>query len=64
MSLFYVPNLSVENVLPEEESQHAVKVLRLTVGDEIEIVDGVGGYYKASITNPHHKHCQFEVKET
>ena len=63
MTLFYVPNLTSGNVLPEEESQHAVKVLRLQVGDEIVIVDGVGGFYKAKITNPHPKHCGFEIIE-
>ena len=64
MSLFYVPLLSSGSVLPEEESQHAVKVLRLKVGDEIEVVDGVGGYYRARITHPHPKHCGFEIMET
>lgn len=63
MALFYVPDLAHGNVLPEEESQHAVKVLRLKVGDDIVIVDGVGGYYKAKITNPHPKHCGFEIVE-
>ena len=62
MALFYVPN-PTSNVLPEEESQHAVKVLRLQSGEQIEIVDGVGGFYKARITNPHPKHCGFEVVE-
>ncbi|MDD4971148.1 MAG: 16S rRNA (uracil(1498)-N(3))-methyltransferase [Paludibacter sp.] len=64
MSLFYVPSLSVSHVLPEEESQHAVKVLRLQVGEEITLVDGTGGFYKAKITNPHPKHCSFEITET
>lgn len=64
MALFYVPDLALGNVLPEEESQHAVKVLRLKVGDQVVIVDGVGGYYKAKITNPHPKHCGFEIVET
>ena len=64
MALFYVPNLASGNVLPEEESQHAVKVLRLQVGDAIVVVDGVGGFYNARITDPHHKHCGFEITET
>jgi len=64
MALFYVPNLASGNVLPEEESQHAVKVLRLQVGDAIVVVDGVGGFYNARITDPHHKHCGFEIIET
>ena len=63
MALFYVPTISL-NVLPEEESQHAVKVLRFQNGDKITIVDGVGGYYEARITNPHPKHCGFEIIET
>jgi 16S rRNA (uracil1498-N3)-methyltransferase len=64
MALFYVPNLIAGNVLPEEESQHAVKVLRLQAGDGITVVDGAGGFYKAIITNPHHKRCAFEITET
>ena len=64
MALFYVPNLSVGHVLPEEESQHAVKVLRMQVGDAISVVDGSGGFYDAVISNPHPKHCEFEIKKT
>lgn len=64
MSLFYVPNLSTASILPEEESLHAVKVLRLKTGDSIQIVDGKGGFYNAQITTPHHKHCAFEITET
>ena len=64
MHLFYVPNIATENILPEEESQHAVKVLRLKSGDEIVLVDGRGGWYRAEITNPHPKRCEFEIKET
>jgi 16S rRNA (uracil1498-N3)-methyltransferase len=64
MTLFYCPTLATVPVLSEEESQHAVKVLRLQSGDEIVVVDGVGGYHKARITNPHHKRCGFEILET
>ena len=64
MALFYVPNLASGNVLPEEESQHAVKVLRLQVGSGITVVDGIGGFYNAQITNPHPKHCGFEIVES
>lgn len=64
MALFHVPNFASGTVLPEEESQHAVKVLRLQIGSEINIVDGVGGFYIARITNPHPKHCGFEIIET
>lgn len=64
MAIFYVPNSALGNFLPEEESQHAVKVLRLQVGDTIDLVDGIGGFYKAKITNPHPKRCSFDIFET
>lgn len=64
MTLFYVPNLATEHVLPEEESLHAVKVLRLQAGDKLVVVDGVGGYHIAKITLPHPKRCAFELIES
>lgn len=64
MTLFYAPNLTSELILPEEESLHAVKVLRLKIGDPIIVVDGVGNYHKAIITDSHPKHCGFEIIET
>lgn len=64
MHLFYAPNIHSEHFLPEEESKHAVQVLRLQAGDEIVIVDGVGGWYDAVLAQPHPKRCAFEIKKT
>jgi len=36
--------------LDDDESRHVQKVLRLTVGTEIELFDGCGGLYSARIT--------------
>ena len=36
-------------LLSEEESHHIAKVLRLKVGDSIELLDGLGGMYHAVI---------------
>lgn len=63
MSIFYAPDARSTGVLPEEESQHAVRVLRLKAGDEIEIVDGKGNYFRAVLTNANHKQCGFEIRE-
>lgn len=63
MYLFYCPDIEKSPVLSEEESQHCVKVLRNTSGSEINITDGKGGIYVARITNPHPRHCEFEIKE-
>ncbi len=61
MYLFYAPNITVEPVLPEEESNHCVQVLRRTAGDEILVTDGVGQLYHCIITNPHRKHCEVRI---
>jgi 16S rRNA (uracil1498-N3)-methyltransferase len=63
MTIFYAPDLMQKNILPEEESAHAVKVLRLKSGDEIYIVDGKGGFFRSRITMPHQKKCEFEIIE-
>lgn len=61
--LFYVPNIDQSNFLPEEESHHAVKVLRLVEGDPVELVDGRGNYYTAEISFAHHKKCEVRILE-
>lgn len=61
--LFYVPNIEETNFLSEEESHHAVKVLRLVEGDRVELVDGRGNYYTAEITFAHHKKCEVRILE-
>ena len=62
--MFYAPDILQTLMLPEEESQHCVQVLRATAGQEILITDGVGHLYKARITNPHRKHCEVEIIAT
>ena len=61
MYLFYCPDIASVHTLSEEESAHCVRVLRYTMGDEILITDGRGTTYTARITNPHPKHCDFEI---
>lgn len=64
MYLFYTPELTPESkvgVLSEEESAHCVRVLRYTRGDNMLLTDGRGNTYDARVTNPHQRHCEFEV---
>lgn len=61
MYLFYTPDIDNCHFLSEEESQHCVRVLRYERGDEILLTDGKGTTYTARITNPHPKHCEFEI---
>ena len=55
MHQFFAPEIANDHTLPQEESQHAVKVLRLREGDEIEVVDGRGVRYRCRITLAHQK---------
>lgn len=63
MHLFYTPDIILHSTLSEEESRHAVKVLRLKNGDEILHTDGKGNFYRSAIVNAHPKQCQFEILE-
>lgn len=64
MIIFYAPDILLCPELPEEESGHAVRVLRHTEGDEIEVVDGQGTWYHCRITAAHHKHCGIAILST
>lgn len=61
MHRFYAPDIEQTLILPEIESQHAVRVLRLKEGDDIEVIDGKGGLYACRITLAHSKHCAVEI---
>lgn len=64
MALFYAPDITDSWELPEEEAAHSIRVLRLSVGSEIEITDGKGHFYKAEISSITGKHCYVQAKET
>ena len=62
--IFYTPDIQgLQYMLNEEESTHAVRVLRLKAGDEVTLVDGRGGRYRAQIDEAHHKHCDVKILE-
>ena len=61
---FYVPNALTELQLPEEEAQHAVRVLRLQPDDEMVLIDGVGNFHDAVITEVSKKHCRYRITAT
>lgn len=61
---FFVPDASAHNELPNEEGQHATRVLRLEAGDEVFLMDGVGQFYRAVLTLVTQKRCLYEITET
>lgn len=60
---FYVPDAAQHRELPADECQHAIRVLRLKVGDELFLMDGVGNYYRAQVTEASSHHCYYEIVE-
>ena len=60
---FYVPDALTANELPTDEAMHALRVLRMKIGDEMVLMDGQGNYYRAEVTLAHTKHCLYEIKE-
>ncbi len=64
MQLFYTPDIDPNNkqyFLNEEESKHAIRVMRLEKGEEVQLIDGKGGLYTASILDPHPKRVILQI---
>lgn len=62
MHLFYAPDIATPHyTLSEEEAKHSIRVLRLTVGDTVYLIDGVGGFYTARIADISSKSCTVAV---
>lgn len=58
---FGAPNFT----LSEESSKHCAQVLRMQAGDIIQMTNGMGGVFEASIMDAHKKHTQVQIlKET
>lgn len=61
---FYVPDAAQQSELPADECAHAIRVLRLKVGDELYLMDGVGNYYRAQVIEATSHRCGYEIVET
>lgn len=64
MHIFYASDIDSDTyTLNKEESKHCNKVLRLTEGDKIQLIDGKGGLYICEITECLPKSTTVVVKE-
>jgi len=61
---FYAPDASTSTELPSDEAGHALRVLRLGVGDEILLADGQGCFYQAVITAATGHRLAYRIEET
>ncbi|UYZ63918.1 16S rRNA (uracil(1498)-N(3))-methyltransferase [Hymenobacter weizhouensis] len=59
---FFAPDLAATSyTLPEDESKHAVRVLRLAAGDIVGLVNGRGGVYQAEVEAADAKRCRLRI---
>lgn len=63
MIRFYAPDIKQCCELPESDSQHCVRVLRMREGQEIEVVDGRGGLFRCRIALANQHHTLLEIIE-
>jgi 16S rRNA (uracil1498-N3)-methyltransferase len=67
LPFFYLPDYTPGQktiVLSEETSKHIVQVLRMRIGEMLQLTDGKGSLLTVSIIDDHKKKCTVEVKET
>jgi 16S rRNA (uracil1498-N3)-methyltransferase len=60
---FYVPEAGKLSELPADEAKHATRVLRLTQGDELLLMDGDGSFFRAEITVADNHRCLYQILE-
>lgn len=64
MIQFYAPDIATDPVLPEGESNHCAKVLRMQPGDPVEVIDGKGRSYQCTLMSAHHKHSMVRINSS
>ena len=63
LRFFYTPTPEAGQ-LPQDEAQHALRVLRLGMGDELHLMDGKGMFHRAVITEADNHHCRYRILES
>lgn len=62
MQIFYAPDITGDNyTLDENESKHCIRVLRMTKGTNVKLIDGKGNLYEGIISNPDIRKCSIDI---
>lgn len=61
MIQFFAPDITETLQLPESDSRHAVRVLRMNEGDTLQVIDGKGHTYTCRLIDAHSKHASVEI---
>ena len=63
-TVFYSPHVRHSQQLPEQESQHCVKVLRMKEGDKLTVTDGKGFFHECTLVHAHPKQCTVSIQNS
>ncbi|MDO9339409.1 MAG: RsmE family RNA methyltransferase, partial [Bacteroidales bacterium] len=62
MQIFYAPDITSDTyTLNKNESKHCIRVLRMTKGTGVRLIDGKGNLYEGIISNPDSKKCAIDI---
>lgn len=62
MQIFYAPGIEGNRyVLDEKESKHCIRVLRMTEGSAVKVIDGKGNLYEGVIEKADPKNCSIII---
>lgn len=65
LPFFYIDSVASNSItLNEETSKHIVQVLRMQQGEQLQLTNGKGTVYTASITDDNRKRCSVNIVET
>ncbi len=64
MIQFFAPDIARTLTLPESDSQHCVRVLRMQPGDMLEVTDGAGHRHRCRLVDAHQKRSLVEIVST
>lgn len=62
-NIFYCPDIRSNPQMPESESQHCVRALRMKEYDTLYITDGKGFFYRAQLLQANPKGCIVSIEE-
>ena len=63
MIWFYAPDVATTCLLPESDSAHCVRVLRMRAGDALEVVDGRGNLYRCVLVDASPRAAEVDIRE-
>jgi 16S rRNA (uracil1498-N3)-methyltransferase len=65
MQIFYAPAIMDNTcILGKDESRHCIRVLRMTKGSPVKLIDGLGNLFEGYIVVPDPVRCEIAITET